>query len=359
MAGGSQATTQRFSTVGPGLLAAVLFGATAPLCKVLLGDAAPFTLAALVYLGSGIGLAAWMVVRRVLDAGRGKALGLRGADWFTLGAAVAAGGILAPTLFLVGLSASQASAASLLLNLELVFTTLLAWALFREGFEGRVAWGLAIILAGCIVLAWPGGGFQGWGRGALPIAGACLCWGLDNNLTQRLAARDPIQIATIKGLAGGTVNAALALALGESFPAATPVLAALCVGFCGYGLSLVLFVVSLGRMGTTRTIGVFAAAPFVGSCLSFWILGEVPRLSSFLAAALLLVGLIVALGGGHAHAHAHAAEVHAHRHYHDEHHRHGHGGSEAGDEPHDHAHRHEPLEHAHPHYPDTHHRHRH
>lgn len=341
------------------MLAAILFGATAPLCKLLLGDVAALPLAALVYLGSGVGLAAWMVLRRVLGAGRGRALGLRGADWFTLGGAVAAGGILAPILFLVGLSASQASTASLLLNLELVFTTLLAWTLFREGFEGRVAWGLAVVLVGCIVLAWPESGFQVWGAGALPIAGACLCWGLDNNLTQRLAARDPVQIATIKGLAGGTVNTALALALGQAFPPTAPLLAALFVGFCGYGVSLVLFVMSLGRIGTARTIGVFAAAPFVGTCLSLLILGEVPRLSLFLAATVLLVGLIVTLGGHHAHVHTHTAEVHTHRHHHDEHHQHGHDGSEAGDEPHDHAHRHESLEHVHPHYPDTHHRHRH
>ncbi|HQT93358.1 MAG: hypothetical protein B7Z61_10245 [Acidobacteria bacterium 37-71-11] len=354
-----EAARHRFSTVGPALLAAALFGATAPLCKLLLGDAAPLPLAALLYLGSGVGLVAWMVLRRVLGAGGGRALGLRGADWFTLGGAVAAGGVLAPILFLVGLSASQASTASLLLNLELVFTTLLAWTLFREGFEARVALGLAVVLVGCMVLAWPESGFQVWGAGALPIAGACLCWGLDNNLTQRLAAKDPVQIATIKGLAGGTVSAALAFGLGQAFPPAAPLLAALCVGFCGYGLSLVLFVVSLRRIGTTRTIGVFAAAPFVGSCLSLLILGEAPRLSLFLAAAVLLVGLIVALGGHHVHVHTHAAEVHAHRHDHDEHHKHGHDRSETGDEPHDHAHRHEPLEHAHPHYPDPHHRHRH
>lgn len=359
MADGQKAAGQRISTWGPVVLAAALFGATAPLCKLLLGDAAPLPLAALLYLGSGVGLAAWMALRRLIGGSRPRGLGLRRTDWPVLGGAVVAGGVLAPVLFLVGLSHTAASTASLLLNLEMVFTALLAWMLFREGFEGRVAWGLAVVLAGCLLLGWPEGGLQAWGAGALPIAGACLCWGLDNNLTQRLADRDPVQIAAVKGLVGGTANALLGFVLGQSFPPAAAFSAALLVGLCGYGLSLVLFVVSLGRIGTARTVGVFSAAPFVGTCLSLLILGEAPSLSLFLAAMILVVGLIIVLGGRHAHAHTHEAAVHAHRHYHDEHHRHRHDGSEAADEPHDHPHSHDPLEHVHPHYPDTHHRHDH
>ena len=359
MADDPKATQDRWFTFGPVLLAAVLFGATAPLCKVLLGDAAPLPLAALLYLGSGVGLAAWMALRRMAGGSRSKAAALAGKDWLTLGGAVTAGGVVAPVIFLVGLSQTAASTASLLLNLEMVFTALLAWMLFKEGFEGRVAWGLALILAGCLVLAWPEIGFQAWGTGALPIAGACLCWGMDNNLTQRLADRDPVQIAAIKGLAGGSVNAAMAFVLVQSFPHPAPLLAALCVGLFGYGVSLVLFVVSLGRVGTARTIGVFAAAPFVGTCLSLLILGEVPTLSLFLAAMVLVVGLIIALGGRHAHRHTHEATAHSHQHGHDEHHDHEHGEGGPVGETHDHLHTHEPLDHAHTHYPDTHHRHGH
>lgn len=359
MADDYRTVNQRIATMGPVVIAAVLFGATAPLCKLLLGNAAPLPLAALLYLGSGLGLAAWMALRRVAGgSGRGAQV-LRGTDWLTLGGAVAGGGVLAPVLFLVGLSHSAASTASLLLNLEMVFSALLAWMLFREGFEGRVALGLAVILGGCLLLARPESGFPGLGVGVLPIAGACLCWGLDNNLTQRLADRDPVQIAAVKGLAGGTVNASLAIVLGQAFPSAVPLLAALCVGLCGYGISLVLFVVSLGRIGTARTIGVFAAAPFVGTCLSLLMLGETPSLSLFLAAMVLVTGLIIALGGHHVHGHVHEAAVHSHRHHHDEHHQHHHDGSESDDEPHDHVHRHDPLDHTHPHYPDTHHRHGH
>jgi hypothetical protein len=182
---------------------------------------------------------------------------------------------------------------------------------------------------------------------------------MDNNLTQRLADRDPVQIAAIKGLAGGGVNAALAFVLVQAFPAGVPFLAALGVGLFGYGVSLVLFVVSLGRIGTARTIGVFAAAPFAGTCLSLLILGEVPTLSLFLAAMVLVAGLIIALGGSHAHGHTHEVTTHSHNHDHDEHHDHDHGEGGPAGEPHEHLHTHEPLDHAHAHYPDTHHRHGH
>jgi len=349
----------RLAAAGPALAAALLFGASAPLCKVLLGDAAPLALAALLYLGSGTGLASWMLLRRLTGGRREAGLRLRGMDGLTLGGAVLAGGVLAPVLFLAGLSRTPAFTASLLLNLELVFTSLLAWLLFREGFEGRVAAGLVCVLAGCVLLGWPARGFQGLSSGALAVAGACLCWGLDNNLTQRLAYRNSLQIAAVKGLAGGAVNGILALSLGQAFPLGLPLLAALVVGLAGYGLSLVLFVVSLGRIGTARTVGVFAAAPFAGAALSIWMLGEAVTPGLLLAALVVVAGLVVALGGRHAHRHTHEVATHAHLHSHDDHHRHEHAGNEPDGEHHDHLHGHESVAHGHPHFPDTHHRHSH
>lgn len=344
----------------PALLAALLFGASAPLCKILLGDAAPLALAALLYLGSGMGLVVWMLLRRLTGAAAGPGSPWRAAELRTLAGAVLAGGILAPALFLAGLFRTPASSASLLLNLELVFTVLLAFLFFREGFEGRVAVGLAVVLAGCVVLGWPSDGVAGLPGGVLPIAAACLCWALDNNLTQRLADRDPVIIAAVKGLAGGAVNALLALGLGQAFPEGRALLWALGVGLGGYGLSLVLFVVSLGRLGTARTVGVFAAAPFAGAALSVLLLGERITPGLVVAAALLLVGLAFALGGRHAHLHAHQATAHAHAHRHDDgHHEHDHDEGTSGAEPHDHTHRHEGTAHIHSHHPDTHHRHEH
>jgi len=343
----------------PSLAAAVLFGAAAPASKILLGNCDPLSLASLLYLGSGLGLAGWLMARKALTAAPRHTSALRGKDWFVMSGAVLAGGVAAPFLFMVALSLSPASTVSLILNLEMVFTAVLAWLLFREGFELRVALGLAAVAGGCLVLSWPGAGIEGWGFGAPAAVAACLCWGLDNNLTQRLADRDPIQIAALKGLVGGVVNGALALALGKTFPSILPLSAALGVGLLGYGLSLVLFIVSLGRIGTARTMGVFAAAPFVGATLAFTVLGE-PLSPSFAVGAIVVaVGLFLALTAHHAHQHTHPDAAHSHVHIHDDHHRHEHGPEVLGEEPHGHEHIHNPMEHAHPHYPDTHHRHDH
>lgn len=348
-----------FVALLPSLVAAVLFGAAAPASKVLLGNCDPLSLASLLYLGSGLGLAGWLMARKALTAAPRQTAALRGREWLVMSGAILAGGVAAPFLFMVALSLSPASTVSLLLNLEMVFTAVLAWLFFREGFEVRVALGLAAVAGGCLVLSWPGAGIEGWGLGAPAAVAACLCWGLDNNLTQRLADKDPIQIAALKGLVGGVVNGALALALGKTFPSLLPLLAALGVGLFGYGFSLVLFIVSLRRIGTARTMGVFAAAPFVGAALAFTVLGE-PLSPSFAVGAIVVaVGLVLALAFRHEHVHTHAGAVHAHRHVHDDHHHHEHGPEVLGGEPHLHEHVHDPMEHAHSHYPDTHHRHGH
>lgn len=343
----------------PALAAAVLFGAAAPASKVLLGDCDPQSMASLLYLGSGLGLSGWFLAKRALAAPARRAAALHGRDWLVMCGAVLSGGVAAPFLFMVALSRSPASTVSLLLNLEMVFTAALAWLFFREGFEGRVALGLAAVATGCLVLSWPGSGVVGWGFGAPAAVAACLCWGVDNNLTQRLAGRDPLQIAALKGLVGGLVNGGFALGLGKTFPSLVPLSAALGVGLLGYGLSLVLFIVSLGRVGTARTMGVFSAAPFVGTILAFTLLGEPLSTSFVMGALLVVVGLFLALASPHAHPHTHPGAVHAHRHVHDEHHQHAHGPEDVDGEPHAHEHVHDPVEHAHPHYPDTYHRHDH
>ncbi|MEW6230029.1 MAG: DMT family transporter, partial [Bacillota bacterium] len=279
------------ASIVPGLLAALLFGAAAPLCKILLGDTAPLALAALLYLGSGVGLTVYILVRRLTLGRRSDWIRLTGKDGLALGGAVLSGGVLAPMLFMIGLSSARASTASFLLNLELVFTACLAWAFFHEGFEGRVAAGLAGVLGGCVVLGWPTGGLENLDLGALAVSGACLCWGLDNNLTQRLAGQDALQIAAVKGGIGGGVNALLALAFSQTFPDGLPLLGALGIGLLCYGLSLVLFVVSLGRIGTARTGGVFAAAPFVGVGISVVALHEGVTTAFLFAAPLVIAGL--------------------------------------------------------------------
>lgn len=347
------------AAIGPplALAAAALFGASTPLAKLLLGAVSPWLLAGLLYLGSGLGLGAALLLRRAAGAPPQEAP-LRRADLPWLGAAVLAGGIVAPVLLMAGLARADAASASLLLNLEGVFTLAMAWLIQRENVDRRVAFGAVAILAGAALLSWRPGGLVA-GTGSLAIALACLCWAADNNLTRHLAAADPLQIAAAKGLVAGTVNLALGLAQGAPWPDAGVALAAGAVGLAGYGVSLALFVLAMRHLGTARTSAYFSTAPFIGAMLAVALLGEPVTASLVIAAALMALGLTLHLVERHEHIHEHASLTHEHRHRHDAHHHHTHGAGTPAGEPHSHVHTHEPLRHGHPHYPDLHHRHGH
>ena len=338
------------------LLSAALFGASTPLAKALLGDVGPWMLAGLLYLGAGIGLAIAHVARRALGVDAPEAP-LRRADLPWLAAVVPFGGIAGPLLLMLGLSTTAASTASLLLNLEGLFTLGLAWVVFQENVDLRIGLGAAAILLGAVMLSWQGP--AGLGYGALAIVGACLCWGIDNNLTRKLSSADPLQLAMIKGVVAGAVNVALASVAGAAVPSVSIICAAAIVGLLGYGISLASFVLALRHLGAARTGAYFSTAPFIGAALSVAIFGEPVTAQLLAAAALMGVGLYLHLVEHHEHEHAHQEIVHEHAHRHDEHHRHRHVSGDPPGEPHVHVHRHTPMVHRHPHYPDIHHRHSH
>ncbi|VTU01446.1 membrane protein : Transporter of the DMT superfamily OS=Janthinobacterium sp. (strain Marseille) GN=cnrT PE=4 SV=1: EamA: EamA [Gemmataceae bacterium] len=341
------------------LAAAALFGASTPFAKVLVGQVDPVLLAGLLYLGSGCGLFAWDRLWLRRKGHRPSEASLRRADVPWLAGAVLFGGVVAPVLLMTGLAATPASTASLLLNMEGVLTALLAWFVFRENFDRRIALGMAAITAGGVLLSWEGGSEVGIPLGAFAVAGACLAWAIDNNLTRKVSAGDPMQIAAIKGLVAGTVNVGVALVRGAEVPDFWTVAACGIVGLAGYGVSLTLFVLALRNLGTARTGAYFSVAPFVGAVISLALLGDRPTVTFFLAAALMGVGVWLHLTERHEHEHEHEAMSHDHTHVHDEHHQHEHGPDDPPGEPHSHQHDHSPMRHSHPHYPDIHHRHRH
>ena len=348
----------RTKSVALALGAAFLFGLSAPFAKLLLRDAAPQMLAGLLYLGSGVGLSiAWLVRHRT-----NREAPLTRADVPWLVGAIGFGGVLGPILLLVGLTKTPASAASLLLNLEGVLTAVLAWFVFREHFDRRIALGMLVIVAGGAILSWEGRLEWGGLSGPLAVAGACFCWAVDNNVTQKVSAGDPVQVAMLKGLVAGTVNVIIALMLGANWPSAARVTGAILLGFLSYGVSLVLFVLALRNLGTARTGAYFSSAPFVGAAAAIAVFRETVSTSLVLAGMLMALGVWLHLTERHEHEHAHEALDHEHAHVHDEHHQHDHA---AGDPPvtdpvpHLHRHRHEPLVHTHRHYPDIHHRHGH
>jgi drug/metabolite transporter (DMT)-like permease len=339
------------------LASAVLFGAGTPLAKLLLGTLDPWLTAGLLYLGAGIGLAAVQFGRAALGLPTREAP-LHRADLPWLAGVVLAGGVAGPLLLMLGLARSDAASASLLLNLEGLATMGIAWVVIRENVDRRLLLGAAAILAGAALLAWQGVGIA-LGPRALLIAAACLAWGIDNNLTRGLSAADPVQIAMIKGLVAGGVNAALALAFGADLPSPGVLLAAGMVGFLGYGVSLALFVLALRHLGTARTGAYFSLAPFVGAVIAVALLGEPLTFRLILAGLLMAFGLYLHLAERHEHDHVHEPLEHTHAHVHDAHHHHAHGPDNPPGEPHAHAHRHAPLVHRHAHYPDLHHRHGH
>ncbi len=345
--------------VGVAFAAAALFGASTPFAKILLGEVSPILLAGLLYFGSGVGLSLVRLARRGREnKGAGEAA-LPRSQWGWLAGAVLFGGALGPVLLMLGLQSTAASTASLLLNLEGVFTALLAWFVFRENFDARIALGMVAIVAGGLVLSWQSGAGLVFSSGALLVAGACLCWGVDNNLTQKVSSSDPFQIAAIKGLVAGSVNLAIAFALGASLPPVPVLAGALVVGFLGYGLSLACFVLALRHIGTARTGAYFSLAPFVGAAVALLLLREPIASTFWFAGALMGVGVWLHLTERHAHKHHHERLEHAHRHTHDEHHHHAHAADIDPTEPHTHLHVHEPAAHSHEHFPDIHHRHAH
>ncbi|MBI1331211.1 MAG: EamA family transporter [Alphaproteobacteria bacterium] len=340
------------------LVSAVLFGASTPFAKLLLGqEVSPWLLAGLLYLGSGSGLLVLYLGRKLLRLPQTEAPLVR-ADLPWLALIVLFGGVVGPLLLMIGLAGTPASSAALLLNLEALATMAIAWIVFRENVDKRLFIGAFAILAGALLLSWQSGPF-GIGLGAFCIAGACLAWGIDNNLTLKLSGSDPVEIAMIKGLVAGTVNLSLALSSGAHYPSAALIAGAAVVGFFGFGVSLVLFVLGLRHLGTARTGAYFSTAPFVGAVLAIAMFHEPLSARLLIAGVLMGIGLWLHLSEKHGHEHYHEAMDHEHKHVHDGHHQHAHGPDDPLGEPHTHRHRHTPLRHKHPHYPDLHHRHEH
>ena len=349
------------------LLAACLFGASAPLAKLLLGTIPPVTLAGLLYLGSGLGALLLRIGRtaiRAASAQPGEAeAGLKRADLPWLGGAILCGGILGPILLLVGLRQTPAATASLLLNFESVATALIAVLIFREATGRRVWWAMALITAASAVLTWDRSGQWGVSLGAIAVLSACLMWGIDNNLTRRISAKDPLAIVMVKGLTAGAFSLGLSLLLGYALPDLRHILLAMLLGSLSYGLSIGLFVLALRGLGAARTGAFFATAPFVGASLAFLILRESLTVQFLVSIPLMILGASMLLLEDHSHAHAHALVEHEHIHRHDDlHHEHNHAGlplTLAEMDEHSHWHQHEAAPHDHPHTPDIHHWHAH
>jgi drug/metabolite transporter (DMT)-like permease len=341
------------------LISAALFGISTPAAKALVGAIDPIVLAGLLYCGAGIGVAILRRLAHAVSAPAAREQSLRQRDILWLAGAITAGGVAGPILLMTGLARTDAAAASLLLTLEGAATALMAWFIFHENFNRRVALGMALLVAGAAVLAWSGTPTLANIVGPVAIIGACVMWGLDNNLTRNVSLADPLQIVELKGLIAGPVSVVIGLWAGGSLPAVSNALLAGIVGFLGYGVSLALFVVALRHLGAARTGAYFSTAPFLGAVVAILALGDPVTVQLLVAGGLMGLGVWLHLTERHEHEHIHEPMMHAHSHVHDEHHQHQHSSEDPSGEPHTHSHEHGWLKHTHPHMPDMHHQHRH
>lgn len=342
-------------------LAAVLFGASAPVAKLLLGMIEPIPLAGFLYLGSGVGVLLFKGTQHLGSQSARAEAGISKTDIPWLTGAVLAGGVSAPIVLMFSLQITPAATASLLLNFEGAATALIAALVFKEAIGGRIWWAIACITVASILLSLDLSGDWGTSLGSLGVLATCVLWGMDNNFTRNVSAKDPLSIVTIKGIGAGSFSLILALILQNPFPKLLVALGAMLLGSLSYGISIALFILAIRDLGAARTSALFGTAPFVGALVSFLLFQQAPNMLFVIALPIMIGGAALLLGEEHAHKHVHAVIEHDHRHRHDDgHHAHDHAEGEIPAHGfHSHPHAHEVIEHAHPHTPDIHHRHDH
>jgi drug/metabolite transporter (DMT)-like permease len=327
--------------------AAVLFGVSAPLASRLTDDMGAFTLAGLLYIGAAIAVIPFVgrrpPTRRAVRASLPN-----------LSLAVVLGGAVGPVLLAAGLGLMPAATSSLLLNLELVFTMLVASLVFHEHLGRNIVAGTALVVVGSLALTWSGNPELRWG--AVLIAAACLCWAIDNSTTAAIDQIRPSHITLAKGAIAGGTNLIIGLAL-TGLPSAGPILAALVIGGFGYGASITLWVAGARDLGAARGQLIFATAPFIGALVAWTVLGEAITIRQLIGSLIAASGVAFVLGSDHEHDHQHLAAQHTHDHTHDEHH--DHHAEPVSPQHHTHPHEHARMVHRHPHLPDLHHRHEH
>lgn len=340
------------------LLAAMLFGASAPVAKLLLGEIEPVLFAAFLYLGTGVSLLGIKLYQSKIRQSSEKEAQIKKPNVKWLIGAILAGGVAAPIVLLFSLQNTPAATASLLLNFEGVATTLIAALAFKESISRRAWWAITLTTLSSIFLSLEPGANWGISVGALGIVIACVFWGLDNNFTRNISAKDPFMIVPIKGLSAGSFSLGLALILGNKFPALGIILGAMVLGSLSYGLSIVLFIQAMRELGAARTSALFGTAPFAGMLLSFLLFQELPNWLFFIALPIMVIGTLFLVSEEHEHAHVHEKTLHEHAHSHDDgHHEHDHEDVLA--QKHSHVHEHNKLVHTHHHMPDLHHWHTH
>lgn len=338
------------------ILAAALYGISTPVSKVLLTEISPTMMAALLYLGAGIGMLGINLYQLAIKKKKIEARLTRKELPFIIG--MIALDVIAPIFLMIGLTLATAESTSLLNNFEIVATSLIALFLFKEAIGKRMWIAIGFITVASIVLTIEDAGSFKLSLGSIFVLLAGIAWGLENNCTRMLSLKDPLQIVVIKGLGSGLGSLAITLLIRRLGGNILFIFAALGLGFVAYGLSIFFYIKAQRELGAARTSAYYAVAPFIGVLLSWIIYGEGITPSFLVALFIMLIGSYFAMTETHSHVHIHEVITHEHKHNHqDGHHTHVHDEPVTGE--HSHVHTHEEIEHKHAHTPDLHHRHPH
>ena len=317
------------------ILAAALYAINIPLSKLLLTKVQPTMMAALLYLGAGLGLFLWGLLRKEHEQGEP----LTKAELpYTIGMIVL--DVAAPILLMLGLERTNSANASLLNNFEIVATSMIALLVFKEELSGRLTAAIALVTLASMILGFEGRGSFRFNTGSLFVLGAACCWGLENNCTRMLSSRSSVQITTIKGIFSGFGSLIVAFSVGERLPGSLWIGAVLVLGFVSYGLSINFYIKAQKELGAAKTSAYYSIAPFLGVAFGMLMLGERPAVQFYIglavmvAAAVLMMKDTISLQHTHAHSHIHSHThrhgdvVHTHEHEHVHSHTHIHGGEE-------------------------------
>lgn len=348
--------SKRYMAIFSAILAAALFGISAPVSKLLLVKVSPTLMAALLYLGAGIGMSVVSLVQRSNGKEHKEASISKNERLYVVAMIVL--DIAAPIFLMLGISRTTSANASLLNNFEIVATSLIALFIFKESLGKRLWTALGLITVASIILSFEDMSSFSFSIGSVFVLLAATCWGLENNCTRMLSIKDPMQVVIIKGFGSGFGSLILAFLLREQLAAPGYIIAALTLGFFAYGLSIFFYVSAQRELGAARTSAYYAIAPFIGVGLSFAVFRDAPTMSFVVALLIMIAGAYFASVEEHNHLHEHQTVTHEHRHSHaDGHHNHRHDQPVVGE--HNHLHTHEVLAHVHGHTPDIHHAHAH
>jgi drug/metabolite transporter (DMT)-like permease len=347
--------SNRFLAILYAILAALCYGISAPVSKLLLNSVPPVFIAGLVYTGAGLGMLLINLFRNK-DIPRKEARITIKELPYTI--AMVLLDVLAPVFLMIGLSRSTSATVSLLNNFEIVATSTIALIVFKESIGIRTWIAIAFITAACIILSVDDFSTIKFSAGSLFVLLACVCWGFENNCTSKLSLKDPLEIVIIKGIGSGVTSLIIAFVLRQYSLEIKYILITLLLGFVAYGLSVYFYIYAQRNLGAARTSAYYALAPFIGAGLSFVIFRELPAVSYLMALGIMIIGVYFTAFEKHSHLHKHQYIEHEHRQNHkDGHHNHAHEAEFMGE--HSHLHIHDNMEHEHSHTPDLHHFHEH